>query len=133
MNSIYHLIEKIKGFSNTHKRPILHIIVIFVVAIGSFYLGKISNSIQYNENTHIVNKYTGDKFSGSVSNTKFENRPINSGTGKQGNYVASKNGKLYYRIGCGSSSRIKEENKVFFTSASDAENAGFQASSSCTP
>jgi len=47
------------------------------------------------------------------------------------NYVASKNGKLYYKPSCPTVKRIKEENKVWFTTALEAEKAGYKLSTSC--
>jgi hypothetical protein len=86
-----------------------------------------------NEKAFIVNgaeegsqKVTSYPKSPKITNGDSSNQAENR-------YVASKNGKLYYRVGCGSSSRIKEENKVFFDSMQSAEQAGFQASESCTP
>ncbi len=46
-------------------------------------------------------------------------------------YVASKSGAKYYLPSCGTVSRIKEENRVYFATKADAEKAGYQPSSSC--
>lgn len=48
-----------------------------------------------------------------------------------GGYVASKNGSKYYPIGCAGVSRIKEENKVYFESAIDAQAAGYTPAANC--
>lgn len=48
-----------------------------------------------------------------------------------GEYVASKSGSKYYPVGCGAANRIKEENKVYFTSASDAQAAGYEPAANC--
>ena len=123
--------EKIKGID---KKPVYLILTIVLVAVGSFYLGKMSNSTQSNENVNIVNS-KGGRVAGDYKPKDgiISNKPPLQIEGLEAKYVASKNGKLYYRIGCGSSSRIKDENKVFFESANEAESAGFQASASCTP
>ena len=44
-------------------------------------------------------------------------------------YVASRNGKNYYKLSCRNT--IKETNKVYFTSEEDAKKAGFAPSASC--
>ncbi len=49
----------------------------------------------------------------------------------QKNFVASKSGEKYYPIDCGSVSRIKEENKVFFATAQEAESKGYERSATC--
>jgi len=46
-----------------------------------------------------------------------------------GEYVASKNGKTYYKTSC--SNRIKDENKIYFQSESDAQKSGFTPSKTC--
>lgn len=48
------------------------------------------------------------------------------------NFVASKNGSRFYPVDCKSASRIKPENKIYFNTASDAQNAGFTLASSCS-
>jgi len=50
---------------------------------------------------------------------------------KTNQYVASKNGTKYYFSWCTGVSRIKEENKVWFSSAEEAKKAGYQPSSTC--
>ena len=41
-------------------------------------------------------------------------------------FVASKNSKLYHKADCVYAGRIKEENKIFFNSAQEAEDAGLK-------
>lgn len=48
-----------------------------------------------------------------------------------GTYVASKNGTKYYLPSCGSSKRIKEENKVWFDTKTEAEAAGYGPAANC--
>jgi len=48
-----------------------------------------------------------------------------------GSFVASKSGTKYFPVDCGSSNTIKEENKVFFSSASAAETAGYELAKNC--
>lgn len=48
-----------------------------------------------------------------------------------GAYVGSKTGTTYYLPWCGSANRIKEENKVWFSSKTEAEAAGYKSASNC--
>ena len=41
-------------------------------------------------------------------------------------FVASKNSKLYHKADCAYVNRIKEENKIFFNSAQEAEDMGLK-------
>lgn len=133
MNSIYHFKNKIKGLQIGHLNLLLYILVIILVSVGSFILGRMSTNKLNNEKAYIVNgtKEGSQKVTLYPKSSKITSQ--DSSTQVDNRYVASKNGKLYYRVGCGSSSRIKEENKVFFDSTLSAEQAGYQASESCTP
>ena len=45
---------------------------------------------------------------------------------KTGMFVASKNSKIYHKPDCKYVKRIKEENKIWFQSAKDAEDKGYK-------
>lgn len=46
-------------------------------------------------------------------------------------FVASKQGKKYFPVDCGTAKAIKEENKVYFGSESEAVSAGYERSLTC--
>ncbi len=46
-------------------------------------------------------------------------------------YIGSKNGTKYHLPWCPGAKQIKEENKIFFTSKSEAEDAGYTPSANC--
>lgn len=48
-----------------------------------------------------------------------------------GTYVASKSGTKYYLPSCSGAKRIKEENRVWFNSKEEAQNAGYGPASGC--
>ncbi|MBY0376736.1 metal-binding protein, partial [Patescibacteria group bacterium] len=47
-------------------------------------------------------------------------------------FFASNRGNKYYPLSCSAGKTIKQENRVFFDSASAAESAGYTLSSSCS-
>ena len=47
---------------------------------------------------------------------------------EQGSFVASVNGKKYYHPDCVEVRRIKEENKIWFDSAEEAKDSGYEPS-----
>jgi hypothetical protein len=124
--------EKIKLFWESDKgKDILVIIIIVLVGLGSFELGRLSK-----ENTNPGIKVEYDSQEASVINTE----PINenpsiaqksqtSTTSK--NFFASKTGSKYYSVSCSGGKTIKEENRVYFDTAEEAEKAGYELSSSC--
>jgi len=46
-------------------------------------------------------------------------------------FVGSKNSNVYHRPDCASAKRIKEENKVWFSSVEEAEKKGYRPARSC--
>lgn len=66
------------------------------------------------------------------------NQPANAiqalPTAKQGGeVVASKSGSKYHYLHCPGAKQIREENKVFFPSASSAEASGYTLAGNCSP
>lgn len=49
----------------------------------------------------------------------------------QARFVASINGKKYYPIGCKAAERIKQENRVWFSSEEEAHSMGYMPSMQC--
>jgi hypothetical protein len=47
--------------------------------------------------------------------------------------VASKNGSKYHYLHCSGAKQIKEENKITFNSAKDAEASGYTLATNCQP
>ncbi|MBI1834097.1 MAG: hypothetical protein HYR90_04730 [Candidatus Andersenbacteria bacterium] len=47
---------------------------------------------------------------------------------QQGQFVASVNSNLYHHVTCSTAARINEENKVWFASSREAEEAGYEPS-----
>jgi hypothetical protein len=52
-------------------------------------------------------------------------------SGKSGAFIASKNGKKYFPVGCGAAKTIKKENAIFFNTPEEAEASGRTQSVQC--
>ena len=131
--------EKIKCFYESDKgKDILVVLIVILVGVASFFIGRLSKESSYNS---VKIEYgsqeanTTDSLGQNKLNTpKIEQiksvteRAQNDASGK---YFASKKGKKYYSILCSAGKTIKQENRIYFNSASDAEKAGFSLSSSC--
>ncbi len=50
---------------------------------------------------------------------------------EQGSIVASKSGVKYYYASCSGASRISDANKIFFSSAQEAQSAGYTLAVNC--
>lgn len=65
---------------------------------------------------------------GSLETGSLKNK-IKSEISKDMPFIASKNGKAYYKISC--SNRIKDENKIYFKTEEDAQKSGFSPAKNC--
>jgi len=120
--------EKIKQFLESEKgKDILVIIVIILVGLGSFELGRLSKD---SVNPGIKIEYPGQEANvlGSTENLS-DNDNMQKSNPK--NFFASSKGSKYYSISCGAGKTIKEENRIYFTTSTEAQNAGYVLSGSC--
>jgi len=124
--SITDFFNKIKGKNLLDKLTIFYIIIIILVAMGSFGLGVIydSNKQNYKED----NNYSASGWTATGGPTAEE---LENSKNKKKFYVASKNSKIYYNVNCSGAKRIKEENKIWFSSREEAEKSGLTLATSC--
>lgn len=129
--SIHDILAKIKGRAGIDHITLINIIVIVLVGICSFGLGRLSlGNTQIDEPITITGSL--DKNSNQkIKTPDIDNNIKSINTLSKGQYVASKNGKLYYSIGCSGVNRIKEENKIWFETKDEAEKYGLTMSSTC--
>ncbi len=121
--------EKIKQFLESDKgKDVLVVIIIILVGLGSFELGRLSKN---NSNNGIKVEYSGqeatviDFLGQNSSNLKNSEKSIS------GNFFASNRGTKYYSISCGAGKTIKEENRIYFNTSTEAQSAGYELSNAC--
>lgn len=112
--SLSELNKKIKPHINNAKNDIFIVIVIVLIAIISFGLGRLS---KIRENKPPI---TIENMQANVIKTE-----------EKGGVVGSKNGTKYHFPWCPGALRIKEENKVWFSNKEEAEKAGYTPASNC--
>jgi hypothetical protein len=121
--------QKIKLFIESEKgKDIMTIIIVILVGISSFYLGRLSKGTGTNS---LKIEYNGQETSvlpENIENPSISEKIDNNG---QGSYFASKRGKKYYSIGCSAGKSIKQENKIYFKYEKEAKKAGYTLSTSC--
>ncbi len=110
--SLKQIPQKIKSF--------LHILAIFMVLADIYVLG-ILYLKPVNEVVVVSNAFE------ITFETEKEEGNMDPKTG----ILASKNGTKYYFIHCSGANRIKEENKIYFSSIGDAENRGLERAKNC--
>lgn len=103
----------IKGFLASRQKDLFVGVLILLVALGSFALGRLS-----------VQEGASSAFQASPV-------PQMAATAQAGMVVGSKNSFTYYFPWCGVARNIKDANKVWFTSASVAKEAGYRVATNC--
>ena len=131
-------------------KNIATIIIVILVGLGSFGLGRLSkdassndfkitypnqpaNVISATESTQgTYNSSLNSNFVQQTPKTSQINNKSKSSTSSVGKiYFASSRGNKYYHIGCGGGKTLKPENKIYFTTEAEAQAAGYQKSSTC--
>jgi hypothetical protein len=120
--------EKIKQFIESEQgKDILIVIIVILVGLASFELGRLSKSgsssgikIEYpNQQTNTI----------SAKTALGANIPTTINSGK--NFFASSRGTKYYSLGCSGGKTIKQDNRIYFATGTEAETAGYELSSTC--
>lgn len=93
--------------------------VIVLVAAISFGLGRLSKIRE--EKTPITIE--------NIATTSSQPATLTANTEKI--FVASRNGKKYYYAWCDSAQKIKESNRVLFSTKEEAEKAGYEPAANC--
>jgi len=131
---------KIKLFLTSEKgKDLLIIGIVILVGVCSFLLGRLSKE---SSETGLKITYPGLEasaiggFSPNLADKESSGQnPVigskSSGSAEEGSYFASSKGKKYYSLGCSAGKTIKQENRIYFKSASAAEAAGYSLSSGC--
>ncbi len=124
--SITDFVNKIKGVKLSQNFSIIYAFIIILVALSSFGLGRFSR--QNDPQNEPISASQAPDISSASNVLNSQEGALNQGEKR---YLASRNGKLYYTAGCSASKRIAEKNIVWFSTSREAEQAGYQLSSSC--
>lgn len=122
--------ETIAGLRETIKREmggkrgddLFVLLLILIVGLGGFGLGRLSTSERNGEPVHI--EYTEG----------MPAAPASAGAAAEtasGLLVASRNGSKYHYPWCSGAKRIAEGNKLWFQSKEEAERAGYTPAANC--
>lgn len=127
------MLNKIKGWLANSKNDLIIAVSFFLIAIIAFGLGRLSMLVENQRKAPL--KIEHHNYQGiDVTGTSIENRNIE--TAKKANvaaliYVGSKNSDKYHLPDCPGALRIKEENKIWFSSKEEAENLGYGPATNC--
>lgn len=113
---------------------------ILLISILSFGLGRLSKNttnfdivIKYDPKMTLIENNEKSIYTGA-GKSEIQSLPkANSNFSGDGLVIASKNGSKYHHIHCPGAKQIKEENKIEFASARDAEASGYTLAGNCKP
>ena len=130
---------KIKQFIENEKgKDALIVVIVILVGLGSFELGRLSKE---SGSPGIEIEYT-DAYTASPANVVSASESVNTSAVQNSNttglpaqtgkyYFASSRGSKDYTLGCSAGKTIKHENRVYFDTKDEAEQAGYTLSTSC--
>lgn len=129
-------VQKIKAWTSQHPEDLFVAALIFLVGLTSFGLGRLSvlwpthkpiriETIRQDPSPALPKAAAGEMGSGAAA---VGTSPIVSSIGQ---FVASKSGSAYHFPWCPGALRIKEENKIWFNTAEEAESQGYRPAKNC--
>ncbi len=115
--------QKIKQFIESEQgKDILVVAIVILVGLASFGLGRLSKE----GSSGLKVEYAGQSANAIYAGENLGRADTNSGK-----FFASSRGSKYYGENCKAGQSIKKENRVYFNTREEAENAGYELSSSC--
>jgi len=132
-NGVKQFLESEKG------KDILIVIIVILVGLGSFELGRLSKEndsgglkIDYPDQNNSQDSNTVQPEDNTQTSMNTAVGLPQSGIPTAGKtFFASSKGKKYYTTSCSAGKTIKQENRVYFITGEEAEQAGYTLSSAC--
>jgi len=119
-------------FKGVTRKDVSTVLIIILVGFGSFGLGHLSSkNTQQTTSVTIEQAFEPSSASFEQDNMEDNNSLELVAPTVQGSFVGSKNSDKYHYPWCPGAQRIKEENKVWFTSREDAESRGYTPAGNC--
>jgi hypothetical protein len=125
------------SISKTTKTTVYVSFVIFLVGFGSFELGRLSVSkalktpITIEEGGVAWNDREAPAGRSASGITQAEATSSPEGFEKTGMYVGSKSSRIFHLPTCPGAKRLKDENKIWFTTKEEALKNGYTAAANC--
>ncbi|MEX0917025.1 MAG: hypothetical protein WDZ90_00655 [Candidatus Paceibacterota bacterium] len=108
-------------------RDLALILLLLLTGFLSFGLGRLSVLSEVREPIRI--EYGGQEATATLSSDASDDGTAEARS--EGEFVGSTGGTKYHFPWCGGAQRIKEENKIFFTSKDDARKRGYTPAANC--
>ena len=123
-------LAKVKNWFTPRENELFLAATIILVALISFGLGRLS---AFRSEKFPIQFIEPQNQEGRVLGAVTPPPAVNSAKVETGDklYVASKNGSAYHFPWCSGAQRIKEANKIYFSSREEAEKAGYRPAANC--
>lgn len=127
--------QKVKYWLQEYQQDIYIALIIVFVGISSFGLGRLSSVWSDKEPIRIeepdMSPHNNNTAATSNRVNSQINPPNNREADSQRKYVASKSGSAYHYPWCPGAAKIKEENKIWFSTKEEAESKGYKPAQNC--
>ena len=123
--SIKDIVQKIKGVDRGKATDLYIVSIIILVGFASFGLGRLSTLEKRGDGIEIRYPQNYEARVSAAGDTETE--AVLDG----GLLVGSKQGSKYHFPWCSGAQRIKESNKIWFSSVSMARDAGYTPAANC--
>ncbi len=120
------MLKSVKQYIQDRASDLFIILVIFLVALISFGVGRLT--APKSEPILIKNL---DKASVEDLTVPVQEQGTSETTDYQGKVLGSKNSDKYHLPNCPGAKQISEQNKIWFDSIADAEKAGYKPAGNC--
>lgn len=114
--------KKVKTWCDDNRNDLVTASIIFFTGLSGFGLGRLSIDLKPHPPLSVIqpadeqNVYTASLHTAVANDKKV---------------LASRNGTTYYYPWCSGTKRIKDENKIWFSTKEDAEKAGLKLAGNC--
>ncbi len=123
--SIEYLKQKINStIKLLDNKDVIVVFIVILTSFASFGLGRLSK-IDETKTPISIENTTSSVYKYDKNNKTVKNKPTSQV------YIASKNGTKYYFQWCSGAKRIKDGNKVSFSTIEEAQKAGYSPAKNC--
>ncbi len=132
-------LEKVNEWRQEHTTDLFTAVVIFLIGMGGFGLGRVS--VLWREKTPLEITEPGGAEAAQEPSSPFgagdgqtasaANSARTSAGDARGRYIASRSGAFYHYPWCPGAAKIKEGNKIWFATKEEAVAKGYKPASNC--
>jgi hypothetical protein len=119
--------DRFQQLAEDYREDILLALGVALIAFTAFGLGRATAPLPEKTKPFVEDLAPPKEPQRPVSEPLSHENP----SGQRGQFVASKNGTRYYLPSCAAAKRIKEENRIWFASAEEAQRAGYLPAANC--